>query len=153
MDSVRSRQASCHCPCSICCHDLPDRSSLSVGYCNHPALDKDMKPHPTSKHPYSPNVEAATDPEAAYYWLQMADFYSWPHITYFDDAHDLEQKLQEADFIRIHKLMVKENEHRKAEFLDNLCKVTQRIERGRAVPQDYDRAIKQLYGTSRLQVS
>ena len=35
----------------------------------------------------------------------MADYYCWPH---FDDAVDLERKLAEADFDKIHRLMVEE---------------------------------------------
>jgi hypothetical protein len=59
------------------------------------------KMHPQSLHPYSPNAVWESDPEAECYWLQMADFYHWPHITQFNDMADLEKKLESADFHRI----------------------------------------------------
>ena len=131
----------------------PDRSSLSSFYCKNMSLDADMKPHPTTKHPYSPNLEADQDPEAEFYWLQMADYYCWPHITYFDDAVDLERKLAEADFDKIHRLMVEENEEKKKRLEETWSEVVDKIEKGRKVPQDYDKAIRALYGTKRLQVN
>ena len=131
----------------------PDRSSLSGYYCGKPALDKDMPPHPCSTHPYSPNVEAAVDPEAEYYWMQFADFFQWPHVVHFDDFKDLEHKLETADFDNIHKLMVDALEHRKEELLQNWCKVINSIKGGGKVPQDYQQAIQKLYGVSRLQVN
>jgi hypothetical protein len=79
----------------------PDRSSLSRFYCKNVTLDHQMKMHPQSPHPYSPNAVWESDPEAECYWLQMADFYHWPHITQFNDMADLEKKLESADFHRI----------------------------------------------------
>ena len=43
----------------------------------------------------------------------------WPHITYFDNFKDLEEKLLTADFDRIHTLMVKENKRRRKQ-LENI---------------------------------
>ena len=129
-----------------------DRSSLSKFYCNYPELDKTMKAHPSSTHPYSPNVNMTEDPEAESYWLQFADFFYWPHVTYFDDFKDLERKLEIANFSKIHDLMLDEVEHRKKELLDNLCRASKKIQSRRVVPQDYSVAIQQLYGVSKLQV-
>ena len=132
-----------------------DRSILAHYYCPRTKLglkDSDMVPHPNSIHPYSPNLQANVDKEAEYYWLQLSDFARWPHVTYFDDFKDLERKLEEADFEKIHELMMKENERRKKELVNNWCKVFNKIEKGRKVPQDYDQAIKELYGVSKLQV-
>ena len=129
-----------------------DRSSLSSFYCNHPELDKTMKAHPSSTHPYSPNVDMAKDPEAESYWLQFADFFYWPHVTYFDNFKDLERKLENANFSKIHDLMVDEVERRKKELLDNLCRASKKIQSRRVVPQDYSVAIQRLYGVSKLQV-
>ena len=129
-----------------------DRSSLSKLYCNHSELDQAMKPHPSSIHPYSPNVDIAEDPEAEMYWLQFADFFYWPHVTYFDDFKDLERKLENANLNKIHDLMTDEVERRKKELLVNLCKASKRIQSGRVVPQNYNTAIQHLYGVSKLQV-
>ncbi len=129
-----------------------DRSILSSFYCKNPKLDDLMKPHPQSPHPYSPNVEWDTDPEAECYWLQMSDFYQWPHITQFDDMVDLERKLESADFHQIHQLMQKELEQKKAAVTKTWCRTLKGVETGRKVPQDYNTAIQQLYGVTRLQV-
>ena len=128
-----------------------DRSSLNRWYCNNQSLDNLMKPHPSSPHPYSPNVDMPVDVEAEFYWLQLADFFQWPHITYFDDFRDLERKLMDADFEQIHHLMVEEVERKKNKLLLNLCKSSKKIQSGRIVPQDYHSAIQILYGVSRLQ--
>ena len=129
-----------------------DRSSLSKFYCNYPELDKTMKAHPSSTHPYSPNVDMTEDPEAESYWLQFADFFYWPHVTYFDDFKDLERKLENANFNKIHDLMVDEVERKKKEMLGNLCRASKKIQSRRVVPQDYNVAIQQLYGVLKLQV-
>ena len=130
-----------------------DRSSLGFWFCANQSLNNLMKPHPSSIHPYSPNVDVPEDPEAEFYWLQLADFFYWPHITHFDDFKDLERKLESANFDRIHNLMVQENKCRREELLHNLCKVTKMIQPGRTVPQDYSSAIQQLYGAAELQVT
>ena len=129
-----------------------DRSSLSKYHCKAPQLDDHMKPHPSSIHPYSPNVEGSKDWEAEYYWLQFSDFFSWPHITYFDDFKDLEQKLQQADFNRIHQLMVVEVERKKEALLNTWCKVAKRIQKMRNVPTDYKKALRELYNVTRILV-
>ena len=128
-----------------------DRTSVSRLYCNQSALDGEMVAHPNSPHPYSPNVEAMTDSEAEAYWLQLSDFYVLPHITYFDDYSDLGRKLESADFKAIHLLMLEENEHRKQQLLDNWCQASHRIQRGRKVPQNYQKAISELYRVDQLQ--
>ena len=129
-----------------------DRSSLSAPYCKNPRMDKNMKPHPSSIHPYSPNIQGKNDLEAEYYWLQFSDFYYWPHITYFDNFTDLELKLKQADFNKIHMLMVQEVERKKAALLDTWCKVLKRVQTEQNVPKDYKTALMKLYNTSRLQV-
>ena len=58
----------------------PDRVTHGGLYC---MKNKELgRPHPTSLHPYSPNVYASVDQEAESYWLQFADYYHWPHVTY-----------------------------------------------------------------------
>ena len=135
-----------------------DRSILTEFWCGggHKAIgnikDSDMKPHPCSTHPYSPNLQASQDMEAEYYWLQFADFFVWPHITYFDDFEDLERKLDNANFTAIHGLMVEENRRREKVLRHNWCHVFSGIKTGRNVPHNYAKAIKDLYGVDRLQV-
>ena len=135
-----------------------DRSILAGDWCGggHKAIgnirDSDMKPHPCSTHPYSPNLQASQDMEAEYYWLQFADFFVWPHITYFDDFVDLERKLDHANFTAIHGLMVEENRRREKVLRHNWCHVFSGIRTGRNVPHNYAKAIKDLYGVDRLQV-
>lgn len=128
-----------------------DRTSLSHLYCNLPNLDQVMLAHPNSPHPYSPNVEADIDKEAEAYWMQLSDFYVLPHITYFNNYADLGRKLETADFNEIHLLMLKENELRKNELIDNWCQVSHKVQKGRIVPQNYETAISDLYGVHELQ--
>ena len=115
-------------------------------------LHKDLKPHPSSIHPYSPNVAKEEDEESEYYWLQFSDFYQMPHVTYFDDFQDLEVKLNKADYNHIHKLMVAENKKRRRILLDNWRQATKVIQKGRTVPQHYTQAIEKLYNSRQLQV-
>ena len=134
-------------------HFGPDRSSLSRFYCKNEELDSHIEPHPSSTHPYSPNIQAEDDQESEYYWLQFSDFYQWPHIVYFDDIPDLERKLDSADFNRMHDLMMLENEKRKETLLYNWCRVINKIKTGQTVPKSYKQAIAELYNVSRLQVN
>ena len=126
-----------------------DRPITSAFWCGEKLLDNQMVPHPSSIHPYSPNAQ---DSESEHYWIQMADFFEWPHITYFDDFKDLEHKLLTADFKKIHELMIKEVNRRRAELIKNWCKVFRNVTKGRKVPQDYDRALRELYGIEQLQI-
>ena len=125
-----------------------DRAVITHG-CGNKKLAEAMKPHPTNTHPYSPNELGG---EAEYYWLQFGDFYQWPHITYFDDMHELESKLQEADFQSIHNLMMKEVKRKWSALSEAWCEALQGVDTGRKVPQDYHSAIQELYGVSKLQV-
>ena len=132
----------------------PDRVTHGGFYCMR---DKELgRPHPTSLHPYSPNVQASVDQEAESYWLQFADFYRWPHVTYFDDYQHLDEVLSKMDFNDIHNKMVAENKRRKLNLQYNLCTVVHRIQKtreGSTFPKDYTEAIKQIYGVDRLQIS
>ena len=126
-----------------------DRSVFSRHYCSNQISDEDMKPHHTSIHPYSPNN--MTDKEAEYYWLQMSDFYRWPHITYFDNLTDLENKLEKVDFNAIHKLMVQENKKKFHSLVNTWCVAISKIETGRKVSSDYNQTLSTLYNTTNLQ--
>ena len=125
-----------------------DRAIITHG-CGDKKLADAMKPHPTNTHPYSPNELGG---EAEYYWLQFGDFYQWPHITYFDDMQELERKLENADFELIHNLMMKEMKKKWSALKEAWCEALDGVDTGRKVPQDYNTAIHELYGVSRLQV-
>ena len=77
-----------------------------------------MQKHPGSYHPYSPNVEFAEDAEAEMYWLQLADFFHWPHIVHFDNfTHlaDIYPKLNLKDISLKMKQSYKIREHQTLE--------------------------------------
>ena len=87
-----------------------------------------MPGHPSSPHPYNPNEEFASDPEAEMYWLQLSDFYEWPHIQQFDDLEsDLPRKLAEANLTRIHLDMVEENKIREKNLVETWCDIIENI--------------------------
>ena len=68
-----------------------------------------IPPHPNSTHfPYDPND--TIDVTSIAYWLQFADFYQFPHITYFNNWEDLFYKLEHADFPKIHEQMMAMNQ-------------------------------------------
>ena len=128
-----------------------ERTLAGDTYCRNGALDSVMGAHPASNHPYSPNVEGDTDQEAEAYWLQFSDVFQFPHVAYFKNFDDLGKKLEQANFVKIHKLMVKENVKRKEELTQNWCKVAETVEKNRKVPKDYTVALKALYGVTQLQ--
>lgn len=135
-----------------------DRSILAYDWCGggHRSQgsikDSEMKPHPCSTHPYSPSLWGSEHLEAEYYWIQFADFFEWPHITYFDDFEDLERKLKVANFTMIHNLMVEENKRREQVLHQNWCHVFNNMHTGQKVPLNYAQAIKDLYNVPRLQM-
>ena len=68
--------------------------------------------------PPDPNDDRS--PTAVEYWLSLADFYQFPHITYFDSAADLGRILDElrpADLRRISRRMAEHNRRLKRELL------------------------------------
>ena len=97
-----------------------DRTSTTEPYCTmqynlesvmRPTLKSNFSPHP-----YSPNVDIAEDVEAELYWLQMSDFYDWPHIQHYDSYEHLKAMLGEANFQEIHMKMREEVELRGLEL-------------------------------------
>ena len=97
-------------------------------------------------------MEGNADPEAEAYWLQFSDFFQLPHVVYFDDFADLGRTLEQTDLRKVHDLMVKENEKKRAELLQSWCRVVEGVDKGRKVPKDYPAALKALYGVAQLQV-
>ena len=87
-----------------------------------PALKLNFSPHP-----YSPNLDYGEDVEAEMYWLQMSDFYDWPHIQHFDSYEHLKVMLAQANFQDIHMKMREEVELRGLELNRKWCDVIRQI--------------------------
>ena len=66
-----------------------------------------MKAHPNQKDVPDPNSE--TNRTAIDYWLNYADFYMFPYITYFDSHRDLVTKMESANLHQISRNMAKYN--------------------------------------------
>ena len=61
------------------------------------------------------------------YWLQLSDFYDWPHTQLFDNFEDLKVKLSQAGFESIHKMMKRENEIRGLQLNSRWCSVINKM--------------------------
>jgi hypothetical protein len=108
------------------------------------------KQHKDSSHPYSPED---ADFESFSYWIKFADFYTWPHIQTFSSWDDLVVKLDRMDFDAVHAAMMDENAARKVNLARAWAEATCKVEQGRMVPREYDTAIKELWGVSKLMSS
>ena len=82
--------------------------------------------------------------EAEFYWLQFADYYTWPHIILFDDANDFVQKFKSTNLTWVHERMMEENGKRRRSFEENLCHATERLDYGanRTFPKVFEDAVK-----------
>ena len=101
--------------------------------------------HPKSTHQFSPEDESVA---ARRYWLQMADFYRWPHVTQFSSFADLTAKLFAADFAEIHQRMMTHNAKRLKASWRGWQWVFSRVRRGgsqREVPRDYTIGMRALW--------
>jgi len=88
-----------------------------------------------SSHPYSPESLAG---DAKAHWLKLADFYHWPHITFFDSIADLEKKLRKADFKKLHMAMLEEVASQEAKLDQAWSQIADGMEdQPRAVPSSY----------------
>ena len=65
--------------------------------------------HPSAPHPFSPEDDSTA---ARRYWLQFADVYRWPHVTYFSSFAELAAKIETANFSAIQEGMKQENVRR-----------------------------------------
>jgi hypothetical protein len=59
--------------------------------------------------PDIPDPNNEFDRNAISYWLQFADFYQWPHITYFNSIDDLAIKLITTNLTEVSENMAKYN--------------------------------------------
>ena len=104
-----------------------DRTSTSEPYCHTDTkLELKMRPE-ISVHGYSPNVDMVEDPESEMYWMQFADFYDWPYITYFDNYDHLKDLLENSDLKVIHENMKQEVALREQIVSQNWCDIAKRI--------------------------
>ncbi|CAF0819703.1 unnamed protein product [Rotaria sordida] len=61
------------------------------------------------------------------YWLQFADFYQWPHITYFNSIDDLAIKLINTNLTFISEQMSEYNHKKKLKILEHWKIILNRI--------------------------
>ena len=111
-----------------------DRTIVGFPYCpdgdSHQAMeDLNSEFIRSYRHQYSPNLDLVEDPEAEMYWLQMADFYEWPHIQYFDDLQHLKALLNATDFLAIHNAMKREMRIRESKVRKSVCEILNRVSR------------------------
>ncbi|KAJ1451068.1 hypothetical protein M885DRAFT_621165 [Pelagophyceae sp. CCMP2097] len=121
------------------------------GVYNRPRRSSPLPKHPDATDElfrHDPNNDV--DREAMAKWLQLSDFYQWPHITIFHSLDDAVQKLQSADLDGISRLMEVENARVKASILDQWQGIFQRMFAAPAAPVDlgYDAAMRAHYGVS-----
>ncbi|CAF3443344.1 unnamed protein product [Rotaria socialis] len=64
-----------------------------------------------------PDPNNEVDYSAIHYWLKYADFYQWPHITYFNSIDDLTSKLIHTNLTFISEQMLEYNHKKKFELL------------------------------------
>jgi hypothetical protein len=98
--------------------------------------------HPRYPVPLDPNDEAS--PEALRYWLQFSDFYTKPHVQYFDSFEDLLVKLTTTDFKRVSLLMEQHNVHMQSRLVSQWRRILERITmRGKPeMPSTYEEGMK-----------
>ena len=116
------------------------------GISDHSTIPKD--PH-FVLHNYDPNDEINKD--SVRYWLSKADYYTKPHIQYFDSFEDLIIKLQKADFAKISREMELHNiqfhAQLHAQWSELLTKIFKdRPKEGYRMSNNFDTALKELYG-------
>ena len=108
-----------------------DRTSTTEPYCDEdPNLEAKMRPSIDlgySTHPYSPNTEIDQDPEAEMYWMQLADFYDWPHIIQFDSYDHLKDLLLTTDLNAVSANMKDEMALRNLQSTQSWCDISKRI--------------------------
>lgn len=112
-----------------------DRAITSSNfYCKDPNLHSLLEKHPSSTHSLSPESMQKEDEQ---YWLQFSDFYTFPHITYFDDMKDLGRKIAQNDPLVIRKEMMSENKKRLNHAKQQLCDALVGVEANRQTPTEY----------------
>eukprot|EP01080_Neovahlkampfia_damariscottae_P007290 gene7290-11609_t len=97
-----------------------------------------------SKIKYDPNQE--TSRESMDYWWQYADFYQFPHITYFDSFEEIPAILEKMNFKQISDNMkahnVKTLAALKKKWIDQFNNSLKGQKGKKDVPKNYDEAMK-----------
>ena len=106
----------------------------SKHYCKNHTLKSLLPKDPRSVHLLSPEDEDIEDEQ---YWLQFSDFYTFPHITYFDSMDDLGRKIARNDPLAIRKGMISENKKRLADVKREMCDALVGIEVNRKIPEEF----------------
>ena len=102
----------------------PDRSPASKLYCNKGAHMWSLVPkHPSVAHSYNPSAQFEHSQEAEMYWLQFSDFYTYPHVHFFDTIAEVTTKLKQLDLKSIHEAMKLETEVTKMDMRSNWCEL------------------------------
>jgi hypothetical protein len=104
---------------------------------------------PKNGGPYNPN--SLTDRASVEHWLGFCDFYQFKHITQFDSWDQLLDLLQNSDLQAISDKMRIENKRVLEELNGTWKKMFGQMFKdikpgGRQVPQDFDTAMRTLYG-------
>ncbi|RYE85583.1 MAG: hypothetical protein EOO65_00035 [Methanosarcinales archaeon] len=68
------------------------------------ARNSSVPQHDDADEPFDPNQ--AAHPNAVSYWLRFADYYTFPHIIYFDDWDDLVRVLTTVDLNAVSRAML-----------------------------------------------
>jgi len=98
-----------------------------------PWLVRDPRPHTSPPHPsqwHIPSPNDNDDAEAVKYWLQFADYYTLPHITYFNSTKHLAvilQSLTADDLKTISRQMKNFNKKFRKELLIKWKRILQNI--------------------------
>jgi len=97
----------------------------------------------------SPNTRR--NKKALLHWLSLCDFYHFPHITYFSSWAELLRKLRSADLAGTSSAMARANARMLDEIRTTWRQMFLRMFNGeppgsRALPRDYDGAMRALYG-------
>jgi replicative DNA helicase len=76
-------------------------------------------------------VDIQEDPEAEMYWLQLADFYDFPHTQLYDSYQHLRELLLAADLKEIHNMMKAEVEVKGLQVNRKWCDIIERLKQSK----------------------
>jgi hypothetical protein len=76
-----------------------------------------------------PDPNNEFDCEAIRYWLNLSDFYQWPHIVYYESIEDLVKKLLTTDFQDISAKMKNYNKQVRYSLFEKWGKILENVKR------------------------
>lgn len=109
--------------------------------------------HPNSRHTLDPEESTF---ESFSYWVNFADYYRWPHITYFDSFEELAENLSSTNFEEIRSKMMLENNQRLVDTTEKYKNIIEKVRTtsGRQVPQGrYEDTLQQLWNVHEIQAN